>query len=93
MDSTVNAEKEKLISSSKVSHIPKRTTQCEKITQYEKSNYQHSQYYELSEKDFYPPADERVLRSGVNDILNGDNFADFTESFFEHCEEEEIYDD
>ena len=49
--------------------------------------------YVLSEKDFYPPEDTRVLRSGVNDIVGGDNFADYSESFFDMCDEEEYYDD
>ncbi len=49
--------------------------------------------YELSEKDFYPPEDTRVLKSGVNDIPNGDNFSNFTECFFDMCCEEEYFDD
>lgn len=49
--------------------------------------------YELSEKDFYPPEDTRLLKSNVYDISNGDNFADFTEYFFDMCYEEEYFDD
>ena len=47
--------------------------------------------YEISEEDFYPPDDKRILKSGVNDIMNGDNFEDYTEYFFGLCEEEEMY--
>lgn len=43
--------------------------------------------YELSEEDFYPPADDRVLKSGVSDIVNGDNFVDYSEYIFDMTEE------
>ena len=39
-------------------------------------------YYELSEKDFYPPEDTRYYKSDVEDIEGGDNFADYAEYFF-----------
>ena len=45
-------------------------------------------YYELSEKDFYPPEDKRYYRSGVNNIVGGDNFADYAEYFFDTYGEE-----
>ena len=48
--------------------------------------------YELSEKDFYPPEDNRVLHSNVYDISGGDNFNDYAEYFFEVCDEEEYFD-
>lgn len=47
----------------------------------------------LSEEDFYPPEDKRVLQSGVYDIPDGDNFSDFVQEYNELCDEEEIYDD
>lgn len=47
----------------------------------------------LSEKDFYPPEDNRNLKSGVSDILCGDSFFGFVQEFNELCDEEEIYDD
>lgn len=43
----------------------------------------------LSEKDFYPPQDNRYLQSGVDDIQGGDNFAEYTEEYYRLCEEEE----
>ena len=49
--------------------------------------------YELSEKDFYPPEDTRVLHSGVDDIIGGDNFVDFTTDIFDIYDEEEYFDD
>ena len=42
----------------------------------------------LTEEDFYPPIDNRVLESYVEDIDGGDNFADYCESMFELLEEE-----
>lgn len=44
---------------------------------------QDSDYYELSEKDFYPPEDTRCYHSGVTDINGGDNFVDYAEYFFD----------
>ena len=61
------------------------------IKQCKYSNKQDSDYYELSEKDFYPPEDTRYYQSGVEDICGGDNFADFVEYFF-NTYEEEIFD-
>lgn len=46
----------------------------------------------LSEIDFYPPYDNRFLKSYVEDIYDGDNFADYCEYIFEIYEEEGYYD-
>lgn len=46
----------------------------------------------LVEQDFYPPFDDRVLKSNVEDIVGGDNFADYCEYIFDLLEEEEYYD-
>lgn len=42
----------------------------------------------LTEEDFYPPSDNRVLKSNVRDIVDGDNFADYCTDMFELLEEE-----
>ena len=47
--------------------------------------------YILTEQDFYPPTDDRIWKSNVRDIIGGDNFADFCESFFETLDEEEYF--
>lgn len=47
-----------------------------------------SDYYELTEKDFYPPEDTRYYQSGVEDIDGGDNFADYAKEFFDAYEDE-----
>lgn len=47
----------------------------------------------LTEQDFYPPSDNRVWKSNVMDIANGDNFADYCNEFFELLDEEEFFDD
>lgn len=47
--------------------------------------------YTISEKDFYPPEDNRVLQSGVEDIVNGDNFMDYTKEYFKYCSSEGVY--
>ena len=36
----------------------------------------------LTQKDFYPPEDKRCLESGVEDIKDGDNFAEYAEYYF-----------
>lgn len=46
----------------------------------------------LKERDFYPPFDNRFLKSFVKDINGGDNFASYCEDFFEFLEEEGYYD-
>ena len=48
--------------------------------------------FTLSELDFYPPSDNRVLKSHIEDIDGGDNFTDYCEYIFEILEEEEYYD-
>ena len=45
----------------------------------------------LTEVDFYPPFDNRTLKSNVGDIYGGDNFADYCEEFFALLEEEGCY--
>lgn len=45
----------------------------------------------LIEEDFYPPSDDRVFTSYVEDIYGGDNFADYCKDFFELYEEEEMW--
>lgn len=45
----------------------------------------------LTEKDFYPPEDNRVLKSLVRDIHGGDNFAKYSEYIFDLYESENYY--
>lgn len=50
----------------------------------------------LSEQDFYPPSDNRVLKSHIEDIDGGDNFADYCRYIFKIIEtddENDYYDD
>ena len=47
--------------------------------------------YVLSEEDFYPPSDDRVLQSNIVDINSGDNFETFAKYMFTLYEEEEYY--
>ena len=61
--------------------------------QIHKNNYKFkSRFSSLKEKDFYPPSDDRVLESYVEDIEDGDNFADYCEYIFNLLEEEGYYD-
>ena len=46
----------------------------------------------LSEQDFYPPKDDRVLKSYIRDIDGGDNFADYCKDMFDLLEEEDYWD-
>ena len=45
----------------------------------------------LTEESFYPPSDNRYLKSYVKDIDGGDNFADYCEYIFDLLEEEGYY--
>lgn len=47
--------------------------------------------FHLKESDFYPPSDDRVLKSYIKDINGGDNFADFCQEFFELLDENDYY--
>ena len=44
----------------------------------------------LNESDFYPPADNRKLKSLIYD-LHGETFADYAEYIFDLYEEEDWY--
>ncbi len=52
-------------------------------------NEQYTDY--LTEQDFYPPTDNRVLESYIEDIDGGDNFTDYCEYIFDLLEEEGFY--
>ena len=43
-------------------------------------------YPELTEEDFYPPEDKRIYRSGIADIVGGDNFEDYAKWFYDNYE-------
>ena len=45
----------------------------------------------LTEESFYQPSDDRCLESYIEDIEDGDNFADYCADFFELLEEEGYY--
>lgn len=46
----------------------------------------------LTEQDFYPPSDNRVWKTNIIDIKDGDNFADYCKELFELLDEEEYFD-
>lgn len=60
---------------------------------YESNELNKLNIHELSEQDFYPPADDRVWKSNVSDIEGGDNFADYCEYIFKILDEEEYFED
>ena len=51
-------------------------------------NKQITDYYELTEEDFYPPEDTRLINSGIEDVFGGDNFEDYVKWFYSNYEEE-----
>ena len=55
-------------------------------------NQEENEYICLTEEDFYPPYDNRVLKSYVEDINGGDNFADYCKYIFAIYDEEDYYD-
>lgn len=56
------------------------------------NKHEEQQYPILTEEDFYPPVDDRTFDSYIEDIEDGDNFADYCEYIFELLDEEEYYD-
>lgn len=52
---------------------------------------QDGSFFELNERLFYPPEDNRLYRSGIDDIEGGDNYEDYVEWFWDEYENE-IYD-
>lgn len=44
--------------------------------------------YELTEQDFYPPEDTRLYTSGIDDVNDGDSFAEYAEYFWDTYEDE-----
>ena len=46
----------------------------------------------LTEQDFYPPSDDRILESNIEDIDEENNFVSYCAEFFEMLDEEECYD-
>lgn len=44
-------------------------------------------FYELNELLFYPPSDDRLYTSVIEDIDGGDNFAEYAEYFWETYED------
>ena len=65
---------------------------------YDRNTFSTKDYYKmddesyLTERDFYPHSDDRVVESYVEDIDGGDNFADYCEYIFEMYEEEGYWD-
>lgn len=49
-------------------------------------------FCELDSQSFYPPLDNRVYTSGIDDIEGGDNFAEYAEYFWEEYGHD-LYDD
>ena len=46
----------------------------------------------LTETDFYPPSDDRVLESYIEDIDDGDNFSDYCKYIFNIYKKNGYYD-
>lgn len=45
----------------------------------------------LSEEDFYPPEDNRVLKSYIKSINGGETFAEYSKYIFNLYEKEDYY--
>lgn len=46
-----------------------------------KNNY--NDYYELSERDFYPPEDNRTIETNIEERYNGE-FFDYANEYFDY---------
>lgn len=42
----------------------------------------------ITEKDFYPPGDDRLYDSGIDDINGGDTFEGYSKWFWRNYEDE-----
>ena len=51
-----------------------------------KQDVTNNDFYELSEKDFYPPSDDRVIKSGIDETYQ-DEYLDFINDFNKHVED------
>lgn len=51
-----------------------------------KQDVANNNFYELSEKDFYPPSDDRVIKSGIDEIYQ-DEYLDFINDFNKYVED------
>ena len=58
----------------------------------DKQNYLINGEHSFTEADFYFTTDDRTWKSNVEDIKDGDNFADYCEYIFDLLEEEGYYD-
>ena len=45
----------------------------------------------LTDSDFYPPSDDRVLRSYIRDVCEDNNFREYAEYIYDLYEEENYY--
>lgn len=52
----------------------------------------NSEYPLLTQENFYPPQDNRVLRSGVIN-LSKYTYSQYLKEYYELCDNEEIYDE
>lgn len=59
---------------------------------YDTLGNQLQDYIELTEEDFYPPSDDRVFKSYIDDIRDGDNFSDYCKYIFNIFDEEYYWD-
>lgn len=59
---------------------------------YDTLGNQLQDYIELTEEDFYPPSDDRVFKSYIDDIRDGDNFFDYCKYIFDIFDEEDYWD-
>lgn len=59
---------------------------------YDTLGNQLQDYIELTEEDFYPPSDDRVFKSYIDDIRDGDNFSDYCKYIFDIFDEKDYWD-
>ena len=47
-----------------------------------------NEHYVLTERDFYPPIDNRLHDLGIEDVLGGDTYDEYLKEFWELYEDE-----
>lgn len=58
----------------------------------EHHSYSNRSNFYLTKSDFYPPSDDRMWESNLEDIRDGDNFIDYCQYIFGVLKEEGYYD-
>lgn len=69
-------------------HNERRALSKHDFAQNEHSVLAQNGHYTLTERDFYPPSDNRLHHLGIEDIPGGDTYDEYLKEFWELYEDE-----